>query len=148
MSEPKCKTCRWFSLKGNDDLGYCHRRAPVTQGQPLTNTWSFCGEHEYLPGCEPDGEFVTEKGLRGYRFRGTAGSEGIGARVCCNCQGGMLSYDRLGFWLADYNDQWVCSETCGTNWGRKHVRDAKNLPIKMEAATGWGRVRNKEKADE
>ena len=48
--EPKCETCRWFRLVPKDEsMGACHRRAPVTQGRPITSTWDFCGEHEEKP---------------------------------------------------------------------------------------------------
>ncbi len=97
MSEPKCETCKWFRLKGDDDLGYCHRRAPVTQGRPLTNTWDFCGEHE-------------EKAPKANKGA---------SRICATCKR-TPSLASPGYILTYYPKVWVCSAGHGNAWGAKH----------------------------
>ncbi len=62
MSNPTCKTCRWWKCSGgvvisggvekpNEDYGHCYRRSPVqskltSDGWPKVHADDFCGEHE------------------------------------------------------------------------------------------------------
>ncbi len=100
MSEPKCKTCRWFRPPAaemyDQDIGTCHRRAPVTDHMPAVSEQGFCGEHEEPP----------RKANKG-------------SRVCAICQH-TPSLASPGYTLTYYPNVWVCSAAHGNAWGQRH----------------------------
>ncbi len=45
-SAMSCKTCMWFIIKGDKDLGRCRRHAPTMSGYPVVFESDWCGDHK------------------------------------------------------------------------------------------------------